>query len=146
MVNNACVFLILVFSTCAVLASEACTQGSEYEPSLCPLNLPGIEKISIEENAAKSPAEKDPTIICSEFKLTERQVRRYFRNAKSVSENDAHYTLDWSPCYTSGKMEFSDGRHGIWSINQFRMGTLVMSNGEKFIQFCPKCQFKPFLW
>ena len=139
-------FLLSNFCATAVLASDACTQGSEHEPSLCPLKIPGINRILIEENGAKSPAESNPAITCSGFRLTEHQVRRYFLNAKSVSENDDHYTLDWSPCYASGTLFFSDGRHGFWSIDQFRRGSVVMSNGEKSMQFCPKCKFKPFMW
>ena len=87
------------------LAAETCTKGSEYEPPLCPLKIPKIAKITIEQNAAKSSAQQE-AVSCDGFKVSQRIVRRYFAKAKATNENDAHHTLDWSPCYASGKLGF----------------------------------------
>lgn len=146
MVTRALAFLFSFAVSTSCTAESNCTPGSEFEPPLCPLHLPKITKVTILENAAKSPAETDPSVSCASFHLTEAQVRRYFANAKMTTAHDAHYTLDWSPCYASGEIAFSDGRKGQWSIDQFRSGSLAINGAERIVLYCPKCQFKPFLW
>jgi len=127
-------------------AANTCTEGSEFEPPLCPLVLPWIEKVTITENAAKAFPEQNISVTCTSFSIKEAQVRRYFSKAKITNENDAHYTLDWSPCYARGKIFFSDGRTGDWRLNQFQMGSLVINKGRKLVLYCPQCKFKPFKW
>lgn len=101
-----------------VFAKENCTSGSEFEPPLCSLKLLPITKITILQNAVKSPAESDPNINCKKFVINEKQVRRYFREAKTTTERNAHFTLDWSPCYATGNIEFKDGSKGNWSVDR----------------------------
>ena len=146
MVNRVLVAAFLSVITGCSFAGDPCTKGSEYEPSLCPLQLPKINKVTIVENAAKSPAEKDIAVTCASFSVNEEQVRRYFSMAKVTDESDAHHTLDWSPCYASGKILFSDGSTGDWNLSQFRAGSLVVSAGKKMFLYCPQCKFKPFQW
>lgn len=142
--------LIAIFVLCAIstisFAKERCTLGSEFVPPLCVTALPRISQLTIEENAAKSPAEVDSSVSCADFSIKDKQVRRYFAKAKATNVNDAHHTLDWSPCYASGKIVFSDGRRGRWSIDQYRVGSLVIGDEAEIVLFCPACKFKPFLW
>lgn len=135
-----CLFAISTTS----FATDQCTKGTEFEPPLCPLKLPKIIKITIQENAAKSPADKDSSVACASFFIKKAQVRRYFANAKTTNENDVHHTLDWSPCYASGEVFFSDGRFGHWSLSQLRVGSLSINDEEKIILYCPRCKFRPF--
>ena len=135
--------LLCTASGCAV-GEDRCTKGSDFEPPLCAMHLPKISKISIVENAAKSPIEKDATIDCGGFTLSEAQVRRYLSFAKSANESDAHHTLDWSPCYASGKVIFADGTRGTWTISESRTGSLAMDGGKDIFLYCPTCTFKPF--
>lgn len=146
MVRSLLTLPLLVVMASTASAANQCTKGSEFEPPLCPLILPKISQITIQENAAKSPVEKDPAVSCANFVLSISQVRRYFQQAKTTNENDAHYTLDWSPCYASGEIAFSDGSRGSWSINQFRGGALFLEGRDKTVLHCPKCKFKPFQW
>lgn len=135
----------LSLSAGASFAAE-CTQGSEFEPPLCPLVLPKIDQVSIVENAAKSPVENSDSVDCSGFSINEAQVRRYLSEAKTTSEREAHRTLDWSPCYASGKVSFRDGRSGEWSVTPSRAGSLVIGDGKKQVLYCPRCRFRPFRW
>jgi len=145
MVSRAVVPFLVVTSMAHAWAGS-CTPGSEFEPPLCPLELPAIEKVVISTNAARSPAETDGSISCSAFRINEQQVRRFFAGAKTTSARDAHYTLDWSPCYAAGEIEFSDGRKGQWSIDQFRSGSLAIGGAEQIVLYCPQCRFEPFRW
>ena len=146
MVNRVLAVVFLFLTTGCSFAAGPCTKATEYEPSLCPLQIPKIGKVTIVENAAKSPAEKDIAVTCASFSVNEEQVRRYFSMSKVTDESDAHHTLDWSPCYASGKMLFSDGSTGDWSVSQFRTGSLVIKDGKKMFLYCPQCKFKPFQW
>lgn len=139
----------LLFTACALLANplfahDLCTKGSEFEPPLCPISLPKISSVLIEENGLKAAAPQDENVDCSAFKLSKKQVRRYLSRAKRANESDAHHTLDWSPCYASGTLKFSNGKVAHWSINQLRTGALVVEDKEKIFLYCPTCDFKPF--
>lgn len=127
-------------------AAGACSKGSEFEPPLCPLALPAIDKLNIAENAAKSAAAKDPAASCADFRVTERQVKRFLALAKTTNANDAHHTLDWSPCYAAGSLQFKDGRSATWRVDQYRSGTLIVGDTPELVLYCPRCRFKPFVW
>lgn len=139
----------LILSVCALMASPmlaqgCCTKGSEFEPPLCPFVLPKIASVSIEENGAKAAAAQEEDIDCSTFKINQVLVRRYLSRAKQTNESDAHHTLDWSPCYASGTLKFSNGQSAHWSINQLRTGSLSVEGKDKIFLYCPTCDFKPF--
>lgn len=122
-----------------------CQPGSEFEPALCSLTLPGISELLIAENAARSALDKDRTVNCASFKLSTRQARRFLRRAKLVDPATAHSTLDWSPCYASGTVRFVDGRRAHWTITSTRVGSLIFDGQAEQQLYCPKCTEKPFV-
>lgn len=128
----------------AAFAKNGCTLGAEFEPPLCPLSLPKIERVTIVENGATSPANPGSAQACSGFVLTEQNVRRHFAGALQTNPLDAHNTLDWSPCFASGMLTFMDGMTARWSIMQSRIGTLILQSGDAITLYCPACHFKPF--
>lgn len=134
--------LVLVASGCS--AHNKCAIGTEVMPPLCPVDLPGIRTVRIVENASKSPAETDPSVSCAQFIVNEQVVRRYFELAKSTNENDAHHTLDYSPCQAAGDVVFEDGQSGQWTLSRARSGTLTVAGREPLILYCPECEFAPF--
>jgi hypothetical protein len=111
---------------------------------LCPLEIPAIKTIIITENAAKAPADTDPDVSCESFRVNENTVRQYFAAAKVTDANDAHHTLDWSPCYATGEMILEDGSKGRWSLSQLKSGSLVIGDGNSQTLYCPTCAFEPF--
>lgn len=146
MVTRWLLFVCLFAISLSSIACEQCSKGAEFEPSLCPLKLPKITKLTINENAVKSSAEKDQKISCSSFLVKESHIRRYFAQAKTTNEDEVHHKLDWSPCFANGEVFFSDGRKGQWSVNQFRVGSIGFNNEEKYVLYCPQCKYKPFIW
>jgi hypothetical protein len=126
--------------------NDDCTTATELQPRLCPVKLPGISTVRIEENGAKSPAADDKATDCSGFRVTAKGVRRFLRRAWEANESDAHHTLDWSPCYASGTLTFEDGRTAHWSISQFRTGSLSIEGEKRVFLYCPRCKYQPFLW
>ena len=137
--------LTLALAGTACLAKPRCTRPTEFQPSLCPVDLPRVTAVHIEENGARSPAAGDDASDCARFRLTASHVRRYFARAWSTDPRDAHYTLDWSPCHATGSLTLADGRKAHWSINQFRTGTLSIEGGDSLFFYCRACRDKPFL-
>ena len=133
------VLLILLASGCS--AHNRCSMGTELMPPLCPVDVPRIRTIRIVENASKSPAETDPSVSCGQFRVDEQVVRRYFALARSTNENDAHHTLDYSPCQVAGDIVFENGQSGRWTLSQARSGTLTVTGREPLILFFPDCDF-----
>jgi hypothetical protein len=135
--------LVLVLALgCA--GRNTCAAGTELMPPLCPAELPAIRSVSIIRNADKSPAEVDPNVSCAGFSIDEQVVRRYFALTKRTNENDAHHTLDYSPCQAAGEVVFENGQSGRWTLTQSRLGTLEISGQEPLILYCPDCAFEPF--
>lgn len=126
------------------IANDPCTSGAEFEPFLCPSPLTDVVKITVVKNGAAVDAAELPSGGCGSFQLNESTLRAYFLKAKVTTENDAHHTLDWSPCYASGQVEFRNGKKGAWRVHQFRVGEVSIDQGEKIILYCPDCKFSPF--
>lgn len=144
MVKHSLSLLFIALSALGCHAEEKCTQGSEFEPPLCPSAYTKISDIKIKINAEKSAVDKTSEINCDSFVLTESLVRKYFELAKTANENDAHHTLDWSPCVSKGQIIFANGQNGVWEINQFRVGSLTLNDKKKVVLYCPQCIFPPF--
>ena len=135
---------LLVASSSSVLAVGRCSKGSEFGPPLCPLALPPIQRVVIDENGAKSSLEPDASVDCSNFILSERMVRRYLARAKLVPAGAGHSTLDWSACHATGSMLFKNGKSARWEISQFRVGSLIRDGQLEEILLCPTCKERPF--
>jgi hypothetical protein len=135
----------LVISACVLLASCAandCSPGSEFEPSLCALDLPQISRFEIHSNATRSKS--DLAARCDDFLLSDAVLHMYFSAARQADSAEVHHTLDWSPCSASGEVFFSDGRIGQWTISQSRVGSLVINGDDAITLYCPRCAFLPF--
>lgn len=144
MVGKLVVLSFVLFAADASIAAGGCTKGSEYEPVLCPIRLPKVRSVHIEENGAKATASQDQSVNCASFRINEKIVRRFLSRAKEANESDAHHTLDWSPCYASGTLVFYGGKKAHWSINQMRSGSLAVDGEAGMFLYCPTCNFKPF--
>ena len=145
MVKATASILALTLLSASCSAENACTTGSEFEPPLCSSKYTEVASISITKNAATQPVEKNAEQDCRAFIVTEDALRQYFLNAKTTTANDAHHTLDWSPCYASGSVEFRDGQKATWEINQLRLGAITLSDREQIVLYCPDCNFPPFM-
>ncbi|NHZ61499.1 hypothetical protein [Massilia genomosp. 1] len=127
-----------------VSASAAASDGSGTEPTMRNAHLAAVTKVTIEHNGATSPAATEPAPQCADFKLSPQEVRKYLGTAAEVAEHDYLHMLDWSPCNASGKVTFKGGVTGTWEIQQYRAGSLKLSNGRTVYLYCPKCKAKAF--
>lgn len=132
----------------AVVTSVALSSASDdvgTMPELLQSNLPQVSKVSVRTNGATSPAVDRQLDSCSSFQLSAQEAQSYIRQASEVSEHDYHHMLDWSPCYASGEVVFEGGLSGVWAIQQYRAGSLKLSNGRHLYLYCPKCRARAFL-
>jgi hypothetical protein len=118
--------------------------GSGTEPKMRKAHLPPITTITIRNIGAASPASGEQAEQCAGFKLSYPEIREYLGKAAEVAEHDYFHMLDWSPCYASGKITLKNGVTGIWAIQQYRAGSLKLSNGRTLYLYCPQCQVKAF--
>ncbi len=121
-----------------------CSSGSEYNPPLCPIDLPGIRTIAIQRNGAAAYPDKSGSASCAGFKLSRAQVARYLSHASSTDRASADATLDRSPCFASGEVSFADGQRAAWKIEQFGVGTIDWPAGRTTLLYCQACTFPPF--
>lgn len=133
----------LIFALTAS-ASIAAEDGSGTEPNMRKTYLPPISTITIQTSGATSAASREPVEQCASFRLNDQEIREYIGKAAEVAEHDYFHMLDWSPCYASGEVEFKNGVTGIWAIQQYRAGSLKLSNGRTLYLYCPQCQAKAF--
>jgi hypothetical protein len=137
------VIVSLIFAVTAS-ASAATDDGSGTEPTMHPTHLPSIGTITVRSSGATSPASGGPVAQCADFKLSHQEIREYIGKAAEVAEHDYFHMLDWSPCYASGEVIFKNGVTGTWAIQQYRAGTLKLSDGRTLYLYCPRCQAKAF--
>lgn len=133
----------LIFTVIAS-ATAATDDGSGTEPKMRKTHLPPISTVTIRNSGATSPSSREPAEQCANFRLSYQEIREYLNSAAEVIEHDYFHMLDWSPCYASGDVVFQDGVTGSWSIQQYRAGSLRLSNGRILYLYCPQCQAKAF--
>ena len=103
-----------------------------------PYKRSAVASVVIKENATKALAGKDMRGDCTRFVVTPRQIRQYFQRAKPVSRQDFMHELDWSPCMAIGELKLADGRSGLWSVQQYGLGTLYIDRRSHYFH-CEKC-------
>jgi hypothetical protein len=133
--------LIFVVTASASLAAD---DGAGTEPKMRRTHLPPIATVTIRNSGAASQTSGEAVGQCANFKLSDQEIRAYIGKAAEVAEHDYYHMLDWAPCYASGEVSFRNGLTGSWAIQQYRAGSLKLSNGRTLYLYCPQCRAKAF--
>jgi hypothetical protein len=133
---------LLIAITASMPAAMADDEG--LEPPMYKTHLPPITEVTILESGVTYPASPEAAKECSSFKLSPQEIRDYIGKAAEVAKHDYLHVLDWSPCSTNGTVTFENGVTGTWEIQQYRAGSLSLSNGRTMYLYCPQCQAKNF--
>jgi hypothetical protein len=89
-------------------------------------NARGVKSVTIEE-VGKSSMEE-----CSQFRPTEKQVKRFFSRAVPVQSRLV--IDDWySPCHADGTIVFTGGGSGKWRLYSGGTATLTWSTGSDVV-------------
>lgn len=135
----AAVILLLCISAPIHAARSAQVLGDGTEPQTFPSELPRIRWLVIERNAATARAAK-PGVDCSRFVLTQAATVRFLSRARRIGEHDFKHMITWLPCFAAGRLGFSDGRSGDWSVGEDGSGTVTFDEGNEVFLYCPSCR------
>lgn len=132
--------------TCAAMLASVAFAGGDEEPPLLRFPLATkVSKVTIEEMGIKSESAKDLPEDCKDFKMSVAEVRAYFKGTNAITKQHFYHTINWSPCHIRGSLLLSDGRHGEWTIQQYRGGRLTVGKNEFFL-YCPtRCKAKALI-
>jgi hypothetical protein len=100
-----------------------------------------VAQVAVLENGVRSPdvSGEEAEQVCAPFRLSQADVRRYFRRAARVSERGYYHDLPMSPCQASGTVRFANGWDGRWTIDSYRRGRFVRADGLSILFFCTAC-------
>jgi hypothetical protein len=136
--------VVLFLFAVAASASVASDDGSGTEPKMRKTHLSPISTITVRNSGTTSPASDQPAEQCADFRLSYREISEYISKAAEVAEHDYFHMLDWSPCHANGEVAFENGVTGTWAIQQYRAGSLKLSDGRTLYLYCPRCRAKAF--
>lgn len=92
---------------------------------------------------ASGKTDYEPKEDCSDWKMTQKRARYFFRNPEHVSNNAFWHDYTYTSCYSKGSIKFMNGDEGTWTIYMYGRGTLLINNGKqknKLIHlYCKKC-------
>ena len=139
---------------CLLCLCQGASTAEEYIPdnyesggdrywSPRPYKKSPVKHVTIIENGMKSEAGKGEPDDCTQFKVTEKDIKEYFAKAKVVSRGAYMHEINWSACYANGKIDFANGKSGKWGVQKLRSGYLFM-DGKKYYFDCQKCRSKVF--
>ena len=120
-----------------------CTTATEFEPSVCPIQLPSIRRIQFDQpllTGVQAPGEPD----CRSFRPTAKDVQRFLQKTGAVAERDWQHTLDWTACSVSGTARLADGRTATWQLYPTKRGRFQINGGPVIFLYCPSCKARAF--
>lgn len=123
------------------LVLSLCIFGLGAEESVPIKVLPAIKSITVERNGAWTTdiSGDEPREACTDFILTQGDVRQFFEIARDATEREYGHDLEMSRCYASGRVALRDGRNAHWKIDRTRRGALWFPDGSILYFYCGKC-------
>jgi hypothetical protein len=130
---------------------EKCKSGKFYKPKSPELAAfrPLVKSVIINQNGAFTGdiSGNETPDTCSEFKLTEAEVKDFFSSARASSRRENLIDADMSNCFADGMLTLQDGNQAGWSIDQARRGEIRVtrpSGGAVLYYYCATCFSKKF--
>lgn len=129
----------LIAGLCGVSQAANLKTDEGTEPVTRPSGLVTVRWIVIEENAAKAKSAASG-VDCRKFVLTQARAARHLTRARAIDEHDFNHMITWLPCHATGRVGFTDGRQGSWSIREDGAAWLRFDDGVELHLYCPRCQ------
>jgi hypothetical protein len=122
----------LIFLLTLVILNSSCTITQNERESIL------ISDIKIETQGNSLEDSDDMRKVCSEFKLTEEQVRIYYLESRLSTEQEVHSDYNILPCNSTGTMVIN-GEFFSWIIRAGGVGGFE-SKDKSFVRVCDeKC-------
>ena len=116
---------------------------------------PQVEGVVIRENGERVKKEYGSGVAhgnktCTDFKLTENEVKEYFNLASVSSGMEFQDTDNTISCVTHGEATLRDGKKSFWHIYDGRQATMIFSekpskDGLAYFFYCYDCTSKKFV-
>ncbi len=138
----------IVTDTAVQLCKPPPKGQEEFEPFLCPFQLPKVKSIEILQRIENTHDIYYNNIDCAAFLAVKKSdIIKYFRNANLVQQGEMHAKLlEMSPCHITGTFRFTNGKTAHWKLQGgIYLGHITMDqSGESLHLYCPKsCGFIP---
>lgn len=138
--------LAACFTACLGTAAFAAQPCGELEPCETPRPVLKIKRIETTGVGHLAPGFYRPDQRpCEQFRLTQKQIRRYFARAGGISANALHYATSESACVVTGTAHLADGQVWQWAIGELREGSFKKPGTEPEYLYCSKCLDAPFV-
>jgi len=127
------VAIVMVLALCAFASEE-----TDKRPQVKSYKMQAIKNVLIKENGvlAKNHIENEKKVIaCDKFKLTENDVRAFFRLSRQEEYRPDLRSNIATTCHSSGELTLENGDKGQWLISMGRNGFIELRNGI-FLDFC----------
>jgi hypothetical protein len=90
------------------------------------------------EAQAKVASGTDPQ-MCSAFRLTDDQVRRFFAIADEVDVRGYAADLEYAPCSVEGTLTLNNGLAAKWEIEMSGRGRVAFEDDHIMLLHCARC-------
>ena len=100
--------------------------GTYYFRRLTPPPIVSIRVTHPVRRADTAPPEES----CKDFKITSRDVRRFFKYAKAVNRSDYREYYLQTGCYGEGIVTYANGMRAEWEIESGGRGVVMPTNGK----------------
>ena len=136
-------------SLLALAALSASAHADDDKPAR--YRLTAVTKVIVTAASAKrdmgtAATAQVPDEDCSDFVITPKRVKEFFRHAQNVSYRVYTHELEWSKCYAEGKVTFANKDVGEWTISRFGKGSLLVRRGkdgsheQSVLLYCRQCE------
>lgn len=96
-----------------------------------------IRSVTIDAQA-KVASGADPQ-ICSVFRLTDEQIRRFLTTADEVDVRSYSADLEYAPCSIEGTLTLTNGLAAKWEIEMSGRGRVVFDDDHITLLHCAHC-------
>jgi hypothetical protein len=120
-------------------------QNSKFEPMESD-SRPVIKSLVILENCVQiidTDDSSDPD-ICKHFKMTEQEIRDFFKTARASVPPDFYSRYTTGACHVNGEATLQDGEKVSWSINESASATIHFPEDGTLWFFCDTCSAEKF--
>jgi hypothetical protein len=109
--------------------------------ALSVLGLLGCQSVPTSAEGAyvvTATGEDQPKSVCEGFRLTEAQVKSFFKRAKVITEKELHDEYEYLPCWVEGTVTKGTVKD-TWRIRAIGIGEIRHQDGRRELVGCKDC-------
>lgn len=106
-------------------------------------SMPARARIEHVRTGIQKGSEGDPVAkFCSDFRLSEQQLRTFLQRSKTITQRQLHDEFNWLPCVVTAQIRW-DGHLAMVEISATLVGTVDVNDGPEYVLACDgECEKK----